>query len=451
MSKYRTLFQDHHEIEQQTLKSSKLLAKMQEIGRFDIHAQENRIFLPSDPKFAHSLVISPHSGGPLGAYQYGVIKRLEEIQETRDGRAALRGDPEALNRVVQRVEQLRDTLAVGLINNDLNTNTPLGLTPAQANMKVQGFMKNSPNYYQAHSQQLDAFKGLTGVDRGWAGVTNSESRIVTTLNQIHVSNTAIVRGGDIELQRHGLSLAIANAHHDGRVVLSEQGILKVEQVLGDEAAHNLRVPRGQRGVASMEVLLGNASASTLVRSGGLLATGADAVLTARRSAELLEQSNATAAQSEVQHAIARNAGGWAGGASTAAAIGGSGFVPAALVVGDALLMSKAFDNGADLLDNRAIYHQTDKAGVEWQFNGRNWQREAAIDLAQDGRRTSGEQPVVASYEKSQELGALANAKAVELALGKVPAPQDPFNLPARASDQVGLDNQNWRRNPTTEL
>ncbi|PPU67757.1 hypothetical protein XcuCFBP2542_19165, partial [Xanthomonas cucurbitae] len=97
-----------------------------------------------------------------------------------------------------------------------------------------------------------------------------------------------------------------------------------------------------------------------------------AVLTARRSAELLEQGNATAAQSEVTHALARNVGGWAGGASTAAALGGSGFVPAALVVGDALLMSKAFDKGADLLDNRAIYHQTDKQGVEWQFNGRNW-------------------------------------------------------------------------------
>ncbi|WP_323134706.1 hypothetical protein, partial [Xanthomonas cassavae] len=200
----------------------------------------------------------------------------------------------------------------------------------------------------------------------------------------------------------------------------------------------------------MEVLLGNASASTVVRSGGLLATGADAVLTARRSAELLEQGNATAAQSEVTHALARNVGGWAGGASTAAALGGSGFVPAALVVGDALLISKAFDKGADLLDNRAIYHQSDKAGVDWQFNGRNWQREAAIELAQDDRRTTNEQPVVASYEKSQELGALANAKAVELALGKAPPPQDPFNLPARASDQVGLDNQNWHRNPESQ-
>lgn len=152
MWNYWTIFQDHHQIEQQTLKSSKLLAKLQETGRFDIHAQENRIFLPADSKFAQALDITPHSGGPLGAYQYGVIKRLEEIQATRDGRAALRGDPEALDRVVQRVEQLRDTIAVGLINNDLNTNTPVGLTPEQANTKVQGFYRSSPDYYQAHAQ-----------------------------------------------------------------------------------------------------------------------------------------------------------------------------------------------------------------------------------------------------------------------------------------------------------
>ncbi|MFY0450447.1 hypothetical protein ACOMHD_21060, partial [Xanthomonas codiaei] len=447
MANYRTLFQDHHNIEQQTLKNSELLAKLQEVGKFHIHAPENRLFLPASPQLADALGVTPHSGGPLAEYQKGMLERLNRIQLTRDGQAALEGDTAAMDRVAKRVELLRDTVKVGLINNDLNTNTPLGELPAQTNQRVRQFFRDIPAYYQAHAQQIEALKDFTGVDHGWGAVAHSESRIVTTLNQIHVSNTAIVRGGDIELQRHGLSLAIANAHHDGRVVFSDQGIIKVEQVLGEEAAGALRVPRGQRGVASMEVLLGNASASTLVRSGGLLATGADAVMTARRSAELLEQGNATAAQSEVQHAIARNAGGWAGGASTAAAIGGSGFLPAALVVGDALLMSKAFDKGADLLDNRAIYHQTDKAGVEWQFNGRNWQREAAIDLAQDGRRTSGEQPVVASYEKSQELGALANAKAVELALGKAPPPQDPFNLPAQTSDQVGLDNQNWQRNP----
>ncbi|WP_311238666.1 MULTISPECIES: hypothetical protein [unclassified Xanthomonas] len=47
MPNYRTLFQDRHNIEQQTLKNSELLAKLQETGRFDIHAPENRLFLPS--------------------------------------------------------------------------------------------------------------------------------------------------------------------------------------------------------------------------------------------------------------------------------------------------------------------------------------------------------------------------------------------------------------------
>ncbi|MCC5074264.1 XVIPCD domain-containing protein [Xanthomonas campestris] len=451
MPNYRTLFQDHHNIEQQTLKNSELLAKLQETGRFDIHAQENRLFLPSDPQFAQALDITPHSGGPLGAYQDGVIERLDDLQATRDGRAALRGDPEALDRVALRVEQLRDTIKVGLINGDLNTNTPVGLSPSQASAKVQNFFRDTPGYHQAHARQIDALKGFTGVDHGWGGVANSESRIVTALDQIQVSSTAIARGGNPTLQRSGLSLAIANAHHDGRVVLSEQGILKVEQTLGEEAAQNLRVPRGQRGDVAMQLLMGEASARGLTRAGGLLTTGTDAVMTARTASALMEQGNTTAAQSEVQHAIARNAGGWAGGASTAAALGSSGgFVPAALVVGDAVLMSKAFDKGADLLDNRAIYHQTDKSGVEWQFNGRDWERQGAFERGAEGRGTPDQAPVGASYAKSQELGAAANAKAAELALGKAPPPQDPFNLPAQPGDRIGLDNQNWQRNPATE-
>lgn len=52
MPNYRTLFQDHHNIEQQALKNSELLAKLDQAGKFDIHASENRLFLPADPKFA---------------------------------------------------------------------------------------------------------------------------------------------------------------------------------------------------------------------------------------------------------------------------------------------------------------------------------------------------------------------------------------------------------------
>ncbi|MEF9421250.1 hypothetical protein MPD99_20675, partial [Xanthomonas citri pv. viticola] len=449
------LFQGHHALEQQTFARDPLLEALVDSGRFNKDAATNLINMPKDRALAHALGVSPHSGGPLQDYKIGSTQVLKDLASTKDGIAALAGDAGALDRMAMKVQRLSDAAQVALINGELHTNAGLNPPRDQARAITNAFFddpisKLPTSYASKNVAQMDAHGQASWNTRQWAVVTHNEGRIVSTLNHFQSSGQPLTRGGNLDLQRHGLSQAISDAYHGGKLTLSPGGVAVVENALGEEAARPLRVPRSQSGAASMEVLLGNASASTLVRSGGLLATGADAVLTARRSAELLEQGNATAAQSEVTHALARNVGGWAGGASTAAALGGSGFVPAGLVVGDALLMSKAFDKGADLLDNRAIYHQTDKAGVEWQFNGRNWQREAAIDLAPDGWRTSGEQPVVASYEKSQELGALANAKAVELALGKAPPPQDPFDLPARASDQVGLDNQNWQRNPESQ-
>lgn len=447
MSRKGPVFQDHHAIEQQTLNRSPLLKTISDAGYFNIHASENRIFLPADPAFAETLGITPHSGGPIADYQVGLQQRLRRLEQTPDGARALAGDPDALARIAGRVDTLRDTIRVGLINGDLYTNAPYGHRADDIRPKVQSFFQNEQGYGQGNAAQLQRMKGFAPVDNGWAGVTRTEGRVVSTLQYIETVPNPLTRGGAIELQRHGLSLAISNAHHGGRLSLSQGSIQVVENTLGAEAASPLRAPRGQQGAVSLELLMGEASARTLVRSGGLLVTGADAIMTARRSAGLLEQGNATAAQSEVNHAIARNVGGWAGGASTAMALGGSGFVPAAVVAADALLLSKAFEKGADLLDNRAIYHLTDKAGVDWQFNGRNWERQAAIDRTPDGHSNPVQQSVVASYEKSQELGAMASAKAVELALGKAPPPQDPFKIPAQASDQRGLDNQDWRRNP----
>ncbi|HHA2592211.1 TPA: XVIPCD domain-containing protein [Stenotrophomonas maltophilia] len=449
MAGHSTHLQDHHAIEQQTLRHSALLAKLQEAGRFNIHAQENRLFLPANPAYADAMGITPHSGGPLGEYQNGMIRRLNEIQRTRDGKAALLNDSDALDRVMVRVEALRDTVKVGLINGDLNTNTPLGSTPAITNKRIRDFFDGVPEYHQTHIAQIQALKGFTGVDLGWVAVTHSESGIVTTLNRIEYDAKPLTRGGNIELQRSGLSLAISNAHHGGRVVLTEPGIQTVERVLGEEAGHRIRSPRSQQGGATLDLLLGEASTSQLIRSGGLLASGADAVITARRTSQLLEEGNGTAAQSELTHALARNGGGWVGGMATASVIGTSSFVPAAIVAGDALLMSKAFDKGADLLDNRAVYRQTDKAGVTWQFNGRNWERQAVMDSAGDGLGNPAERSVGASYEKARELGAYAHVKAVELALGKAPPPQDPFSIPAK-DGEGRLDNPNWHRDAQTE-
>lgn len=449
MAGHSTHLQDHHAIEQQTLRHSPLLAKLQEAGRFNIHAQENRLFLPANPAYADAMGITPHSGGPLGEYQNGMIRRLNEIQRTRDGKAALLNDSDALDRVMARVEALRDTVKVGLINGDLNTNTPLGSTPAITNKRIRDFFDGVPEYHQRHIAQIQALKGFTGVDLGWVAVTHSESGIVTTLNRIEYDAKPLTRGGNIELQRSGLSLAISNAHHGGRVVLTEPGIQTVERVLGEEAGHRIRSPRSQQGGATLDLLLGEASTSQLIRSGGLLASGADAVITARRTSQLLEEGNGTAAQCELTHALARNGGGWVGGMATASVIGTSSFVPAAIVAGDALLMSKAFDKGADLLDNRAVYRQTDKADVTWQFDGRNWQRQAVMDSAGDGLGNPAERSVGASYEKARELGAYAHVKAVELALGKAMPPQDPFSIPAK-DGEGRLDNPNWYRDAQTE-
>jgi hypothetical protein len=443
------VFQDHHAIEQRTLDRSPLLRVLSNAGHFDIHSPENRIFLPADPAFAHTLGITPHSGGPVGDYQLGLQQRLRRLEQTSDGVGALSGDADALERIAGRVETLRDTVRVGLIRGDLHTNAPAGLKADDIRPGIQNFFRNEAAYGQAHVAQIQGLKTYAPVDHGWAAVTPTEGRVVSTLQHIQTVPNPLTRGGATELQRHGLSQAISNAYHGGRLTLSPDGVAVVENTLGQEAARSLRVPRGQRGAVSMDLLLGEASARGLTRAGGLLTTGVDAVVTARAASALMETGNTAAAQSEIDHAVARNVGGWVGGASTAAALGSSsGFVPAALVVGDAVLMSKAFDKAVDLKENRDIFHQKDRAGVEWQFDGRNWERAASIDRAGDGRPV--EQGVVASYAKSQELGAMANRAAVELALGKAPPPQDPFNLPAHASDQRGLDNQNWRRNPQSQ-
>jgi hypothetical protein len=442
-------FQDHHAIEQRTLARSPLLRMLADTGHFDIHAPENRIFLPADPAFAQTLGITPHSGGPIADYQIGLLQRLRRLEQTPDGVGAFNGDAAAQARISGRVEALRDTVRVGLINGDLYTNAPYGMKPDDIRPQVQSFFFNEARYGQLNASQLQQLRSFTPIDSGWAGVTHSEHRVVATLRHVQSSPNPLTRGGGAELQRQGLSEAISSAYHGGRLSISSEGVLIVENALGKEAADPLRVPQGQRGFATTSILLGEASTSQLIRSGGLLASGADAVITARRTSQLLEEGNGTTAQSELTHALARNGGGWIGGMATASVIGTSSFVPAAIVAGDALLMSKAFDKGADLLDNRSVYRQTDKADVTWQFDGRNWQRQAVMDSTGDGLGNPAERSVGASYEKARELGAYAHVKAVELALGKAPPPQDPFSIPAK-DGEARLDNSNWHRDAQTE-
>ncbi len=443
-------FQQHHAIEYQTLGNSRLLKALSDAGRFNIDADQNLINMPYDKGLAHALGVSPHSGGPIRDYRVGLDNYLARLEQTKDGRAALAGDPDALDRIVAKVHRLSDVSQIGLVNGDLRTNTALGQTTDQARAQTQQFYRRPDEYATRHAGQLALHEQAPILSRQWSPVTFSEQRVVATLQHFQASGQPLIRGGNIELQRSGLSDAIAGAHSAGRLQMSPGGVQVIESVLGEEAASRIRGPNSQQGFATMDLLIGEASASQLVRSGGLLASGADAILTTRRISEHLQQGNGTAAQSEFNHAVARSGGGWLGGMATASVIGTSSFVPAAVVAADALFMSKAFDKGADLLDNRAVYHQKDNAGVQWKFDGNNWQRQARMEDSAASPGVATEHSVGASYEKARELGAKASVSAVELALKDAPAPQDPFNLPARGDEGNGFGNPNWHRDAQTQ-
>lgn len=449
MPRNSPILQKHHVLEQQTFNNNDFLQALVDAELVEKDVFENLLYMPADKRLAAAMGVSPHGGGPIKDYQNGITFSLEMIEASPDGQAALRGDVAAMQRVAAQVNGLRDTMTIGLVNGDLYTNAPLGMDSDAIRPRTQAFFGNVDRYAQVHSLQYGALTGMRPDERMHLLVTRTESRIVALLDVHDQFGAKLTKGSDLELQRNSLSAAISDAQQSGRIVMSEPGILKVERVLGEEAAYRIRAPRLQQGGITMDLLLGEASTSQLIRSGGLLASGADAVITARRTSQLLEEGNGTTAQSELTHALARNGGGWIGGMATASVIGTSSFVPAAIVAGDALLMSKAFDKGADLLDNRSVYRQTDKADVTWQFDGRNWQRQAVMDSTGDGLGNPAERSVGASYEKARELGAYAHVKAVELALGKAPPPQDPFSIPAK-DGEARLDNSNWHRDAQTE-
>ncbi|MBB4594857.1 zeta toxin family protein [Xanthomonas cannabis] len=181
---------------------------------------------------------------------------------------------------------------------------------------------------------------------------------------------------------------------------------------------------------------------------GVAATAYDASQTGERVGTLLAQDNLTAARSEALHFAARGAGGWAGGAATAAVVGTTGAGPVALVVADGYLFSAAADKAATLWDNRQIYAQTDKQGVSWEFNGSQWLRQEKADLQNDGADTQQKQGMFALPEKARELNYHASGEATEQALGKV-QPSNPYVQPSSEADAAHLYARDWRHDPAS--
>ncbi|WAT13701.1 hypothetical protein OZ429_10995 [Xanthomonas fragariae] len=229
------------------------------------------------------------------------------------------------------------------------------------------------------------------------------------------------------------------------MTFSERGVLEVENILGEEAARPLRIPPGQRGFATAELLAGDLSVNQALRSAGLFATAADTVITGQRATQFLGQDNPLAAQSELAHFAGRNVGGWAGGTTAAYALGSTGAGPMVLIAADAYFMSEAGEKAAELLDNRAIYKQTDRDGTQWSFDGRAWARDGMADTTRDGVDNPTATPIIASYEKARELNYQATNAAAALALKDAPAPGDPYRQPANATDRPSLSTADWKR------
>ncbi|MCC8444819.1 hypothetical protein LN564_00150, partial [Xanthomonas translucens pv. translucens] len=95
--------------------------------------------------------------------------------------------------------------------------------------------------------------------------------------------------------------------------------------------------------------------------------------------------------------------------------------------------------------NRAIYHQTDRDGTHWSFDGRAWSREGRADTTNDGVNNPTPTPIVASYDKARELNYQATNAAAALALKDAPQPDDPYRLPADDRDRPSLTPANWMR------
>ncbi|UKE51180.1 AHH domain-containing protein [Xanthomonas translucens] len=135
MSDSNAILASHHVIERSTFRKSLLLNELVKHKLIDQDVSANRIYLPVEGGLADRLEVSPHRGRTVSSYTKVVNGLLDEIQNSPDGRAAIRADSAALKRVAAEVRDLQDTLKVALENGDLYATRPDHLTTTE--MKAQ--------------------------------------------------------------------------------------------------------------------------------------------------------------------------------------------------------------------------------------------------------------------------------------------------------------------------
>lgn len=447
------VFQGHHIIEQQAFRDSLLLRKLSDYGLFDLDGPRNMLNLPADRALAGRLGVSPHPGGPLGEYSNGLRDALDDLADTVDGQATLRGDRAAAERMALRVAELTDTLKTGLVNGDLYSNTPQGMTPEQANRLNRSFFGDLDTYRQTHAAQIAEIGTMPAHEARWAGVTRSETNVAATLDAIEQPGVKPV-AGDPAAGRRSLGTAVAQANEAGRLPLSEPMEVRLRATFPNEMPPAfVRTPgmpevRGSTvesgGVPDADgprAPPGQGRAMRVVGAAGVALMAYDFAVTGHRVLELRAQGNEAAAEAAETRFVGRNAGGLLVGFGAGFAYGavtGSWSGPGALVAGviGGGLGAYLGDQWADRKQLEQIYTQVDVNGNEWRRDPADpdgaWLRSASAPNAAGGFE---ETRYIAAGRHVDELNYRAANDSYSLGLANPPAPQDPFRLDASAATQ----------------
>lgn len=459
------VFQGHHVIEQDAYKQSRLLRELSKQDLFDLHAPRNLLNLPVDRTLAAQLGLSPHPGGPLGAYSEGVQLRLERLQQSPDGQAALRGDRAAAERMAVRVGELTDTMKAGLVNGDLHSNTPQGMTREQANARIREFFGDIDGYRQSHATQIAEIGKMPAQEARWAGVTRSEGNVVATLDAVEQPGMKPV-AGDPAAGRQSLGTAVAQANEAGRLPVSEPLEVRLRATFPQEmpptlvrapAMPEVRGPLVEGGAVPDADMPrsgapGSGRAMRVVGAAGVALMAYDFVSTGHRVLELRAQGNEAAAEAAETRFVGRNTGGLLVGFGAGFAYGaatGSWTGPGALVSGVIGGGVGAYlgDKWADQKQLEQIYTQTDVNGNAWTRDPADpqgaWLRTARAPNAAGG---FDETRLVAAGRLADELNYRSANDSYSLGLANPPEPKAPFRLPAehgvdspRAPFEIGRD------------
>lgn len=441
-SQEKVTFQLHHCIEQnKAFNQSRLLQALDKLDVYDKHSPRNLLYLPHSPALASKLDVTPHSGGPLDSYSDVVMDRLRLLSTTKDAQAAIGGDLDAAQRVVAKVHRIEDTLKAAILNGDLYTNVPEGMSLEQADELNRKFSRGFSSYVASHAQQIDEIGKLPPNEAKWAVALRSDTHLLTTVEAVNEDGFKPARG-DAFKGHASLRAAINEAHAAGRLTVSDSALSKLRE---DFSSHVAEADARSAALATRR-----AAAIKTIAGVGMVAGAAGAAEAGERIASSLDRDNPLAAQSQAMHFGGRGAGGVIGGAA-AGLVAGSWTGPGAIVtvaVG-AYVGSEAGEKVAKWWDNRQVYHQTDRDNVSWEFTGRQWVRERSADLTRDGVDNPTTTTFAAPPEKARELNLAALNAATALELKDVPTPRSPFIQPQAPGDTPSLDPAPWERNSRT--